>query len=90
MAALGTTDSILQRFIDAIITPAIYLLFVLALFVFMWGVFQMMYHADDPESRRQGKQNILWGVIGFVIMVGVYGLIRIITGTFGIENPYPY
>lgn len=85
-----TTDStILERFIDAVITPVIYFLFVVALFVFMWGVFQMMYHADDESERKQGRQNILWGVIGFVIMVGVYGLIRIVTGTFGIPDPFP-
>jgi hypothetical protein len=69
-----------------ILNPLITLLFAVALLVFLWGIFEFVKNSDDAKSREQGKQNILWGVIGMFIMFGVFRIIKIILATVGITG----
>lgn len=75
---------LLNKISDQIINPIILLLFVLALLYFIWGVTQYVIKADSDEQREQGKQHMIWGVVGMFIMVAVYGIIGIIKNTIGV------
>lgn len=81
---MNKADLVLSRLIDNILQPIVYLLFAVAFLVFFWGIFQMIRGADSEEAVSKGKQHILWGVIGLVIMFGALGIIEIVKGTFGI------
>ena len=70
-----------------ILNPLLTLLFLVALAVFFWGIVQFISDTDSNTAREEGKQNILWGIIGMFIMVSVYGIIRVILQTFGLPNP---
>lgn len=74
---------LLGKINDQIVNPAILLLFVLALLYFIWGVIQYVIKADSDEERTQGKQHMVWGIVGMFIMVAVYGIIAIIKNTIG-------
>lgn len=74
----------LDTFVDLIIQPIIVLLLVAGVAYFVWSVAVYIFKADDPKERQKGTQLLLWGVLGIVIMVGVIGIIRIVTSTFGI------
>jgi len=80
-------DSLISAIAEFIINPIIILLFVVALAVFFWGIFEFIRDAGSETGRETGKQHILWGVIGIFIMVSVFAIIRIILGTFGIPEP---
>lgn len=81
-------DGVIDRLIVYVIDPIIYFLFVLATAMFIWGVFQYMFNANDPDARAQGQQHILWGVVGAAIMVSVFGIIRFVTSTIGVPAPF--
>lgn len=69
--------------INNVIVPV---LFAIAFIVFIWGVFKtFVLGAGSDESKEQGKSLMLWGLIGFFVMVSVWGLVNILTGsvTFG-------
>jgi hypothetical protein len=68
-----------------ILNPLIQFAFIVAFVVFLWGVMEYIRSANNPEGRKIGQDHMLWGVIGLVIMVGVYGIITILTKTFGIN-----
>lgn len=68
-----------------ILNPLITLLFAVALLVFLWGVFEFVRKTDDEKSRTQGKRGMLWGIIGMFIMFAVFGIIRIILQTIGVD-----
>ncbi len=70
-----------------LLNPLIVLLFAIAIIVFLWGVYGFIRGADDAEARKDGAQHMLWGILGFVIMVAAYGIIHIILNTFGIPIP---
>lgn len=74
---------LIDRLANAVINPIIALLFSAAFLVFLWGIFEFVYYADDENAREKGKQHLLYGIIGMVIMVGAVGIVRIIQATVG-------
>jgi FtsH-binding integral membrane protein len=78
-------DNFIRSLANVILNPLIRLMFAAAVIYFLWGVFIYIMNADSEEKRREGGQHIMWGLIGLVIMMGVYGILRIATGTiFGL------
>jgi len=68
-----------------ILNPIIMLMFAVALVVFLWGVLGYIRNADNPKLRSEGQQSMLWGIVGMFIMFGVYGIIKIVLNTIGIN-----
>ncbi len=65
------------------------LIFALAVTMFVWGVVQYVINSDDEAKKQKGRQFIIWGIIGLVVMVSVWGLVKIVGTTFGIEYAIP-
>jgi len=78
---------LLNKINEVIINPLILLLFALATVVFVWGIIGFLASTGSDDGREKGKRHMLWGLIGMVIMVSVYGIIRFALSTFGIETP---
>lgn len=83
MAAL---NDFLSKVVVEIINPIILLLAALAFVLFLWGVFALVRRAGDSEARAEGRQAILWGLVGLVVIFGAYGIINIALDSFGLEN----
>ena len=81
-------DSIVFDINRTIVNPLIQFAFIVAFVVFIWGVMEFIRNANSPEGRKKGQDHMLWGIIGLVIMVGVYGLLLILTRTFGINATF--
>ena len=86
IAYADSVDDLLYKLNDKIINPAIEFAFIIALVVFLWGVTDYIRGANNQEKRKEGRQHMLWGVIGFLIMLGVFGIISILTRTLGIQG----
>lgn len=88
----ATTDSVVSATIAPIVryivNPAIELLMVVAVVVFIWGVAQLILGGDDADKRANGQRHILFGVIGLFIMIGVFGIVRLVANTIGVEIPF--
>ncbi len=70
------------RILNQFIIP---LLIAGALVWFIAGVVKYMM-AHDEDERKKGREQILYGVIGFAVIIGVWGLVQILTTTFGLNN----
>lgn len=81
-----TLNQLLNGVNRFILNPLIGLLFFVALLVFLWGVFRFVANASSEDARETGKRNMMWGILGMFIMVSVYGIIRLVLGTFGITQ----
>ncbi len=77
-------NNFLDKVVVQIVNPIILLLAALAFVVFLWGVFEFIAHAGDEAKRSEGKQAILWGLVGLVIIFGAYGIINLALSTFGV------
>ena len=77
-------DQLLLRINTYILNPFIGFLFVLATILFLFGLVRF-YLAGTPQDRAAGHRHMLWGLAGMFIMLSVFGIMRIIIGTFGID-----
>ncbi len=75
-------------FIGGILQPLVPLLIGLGVVVFIYGVLILMF-SEDGEKKEEGKQYMLWGIIGIFVMVSVWGLVSILSGSFGLNNTPP-
>jgi Type IV secretion system pilin len=74
---------ILNRTITYVVNPLVDLLIGLAVIYFLYGVFNFVRNAENPEKRIEGAKHILWGVVGIAIMFSVFTFTRIIKNTIG-------
>lgn len=72
-----------------IINPLIALLFGLAVVYFLYGIFEFISNQENEEAKTKGKSHMIWGIIGIVIMMGVFTILDIIMNTFNITGINP-
>jgi len=92
-ASAAVTDDVYKladlilTIINNVLVPVV---FAVAFIVFIWGVFRYFIAGkQDDESREQGKSLMLWGLIGFFLMVSVWGLVNILTNTLDLNTSVP-
>ena len=71
--------------IGSLLNKIIPVLIVLGVVYFVWGVISYVISSDE-EAKKAGKNRMIWGIIGLVVIVGMWGLVSIVTSTFGLSN----
>lgn len=62
-------------------------LMAIAFIVFLWGVYKyFILGATEEKSRTDGRQFVMWGIIGFVIILSVWSLVTILASTVGLTT----
>ena len=87
MTSNTALTNLLTPIINNIIVPVLLLLFGAAFVYFVWGIYKLVSNADSPEERAIGQRHILFSAIGMFIMLGAYGIIRLIANTLGVASP---
>lgn len=82
-ASAKTFAELVDELVGFLSSSAVTLVFALAFVYFFYGVAQYVLFPDG-ESKDKGRQMMLWGVIALTVMFSVYGLIRLVTATFGL------
>ncbi len=72
---------------NVILFPLMTLMMAVALLFFLWGCYEYVLGADSEESQTEGKKHMLYGIIGLLVMVSAYGILKIATATFGVPIP---
>lgn len=89
-AAINSLPSLGTFIINTINNVIVPVLFALAFIVFLWGAFQtFIVGANSDDAKEKGKNLMLWGLVGFFVMVSIWGLVNILTGTFDLNNSAP-
>ncbi len=71
--------------IISLLDIVIYLIIALAVIVFFYGIVLYIAKSDSESERKKGVQYILFGIIGLFVMISVWGLVYILTSTFGFK-----
>ena len=58
-------------------TAIVPLVYVIAFLTFLVGMVRFFFIGGE-EQRQKGKQFMLWGVIGFVVMFSVWGIVSLL------------
>ena len=79
-------SGLVNRFIGGVLTPLIYLFVAGGVVYFLAGVFKYIRQASDDKEREEGRKMMLYGIIALFVMVSVWGLVRVLQGTFVLDN----
>lgn len=80
----STAGTQLIGFVNNTLVP---LLFAVAFLVFIYGIYQyFIAGGSDPEKQSQGRQLAVYAIIGFVLIVALWGIVAIIRTLFGIQG----
>ena len=86
IANAAGTDTLVANFTNVIVMPIIALLIILGVVYFLYGVFKFVANAN-VEDKKEGKDTMIYGLIGLAIMVSAFGIIKLIVNTVGIQQP---
>lgn len=90
LAATGSLQELIleiTKFIGKYITP---LLISLAFIAFLYGVLVYFIRVtDDVKKRVEGRKYMIWGIIALFVMFSLWGILKIVNTTFGVQNVVP-
>jgi len=88
-AQFGEIDTFFGGMTNFIQNTLIPLLIAIAFIMFVYGAIKyfLIASSDEGEGKREeGKQLMLWGIIAFVIIVSVWGIVSLISSGLGFDN----
>lgn len=66
---------------------AVPLLFAISFIVFLYGIAQAyIFSKGDVAKVEAGHKLLLYGLIGFVVMISLWGLVNVVSNTFGLSG----
>ena len=86
---MEATGNLMTRIVDIIINPALLVLMALAFLLFVYGLVEFLFKLSEGGDNKEGKQHMIWGIVGMLIMISVYGIIGLIDNTFGLDIANP-
>lgn len=79
---------IVGKLTEIIINPALALIFSFGLLVFVYGLVEFIWGlSQETDKKKEGKQHMLWGLIGMFVMVSAIAIIKIIASVVGGNLP---
>ncbi len=86
MNSPASVCGLITTFSKVIINPLLLLLFSVGLLVFVWGIVEFLWGlSQDTEHKEQGKQHMLWGLVGMFVMASAFAIIKLIANTVGVN-----
>ena len=65
------------------------ILIAIAVIYIIYNTLMFIINASDPEKRKASQSGIIWGVVGLAVILSIWGLVAILTGTFSTNNTAP-
>jgi Type IV secretion system pilin len=82
MGEATTLVANLMAFMNGVLVPFV---FALAFLIFIWGMFKaFILGGSDEAAQSQGKSLMLYAVIGFVVMISIWGIVNLLVSSFGL------
>lgn len=79
----------MNKFVTLIIDPAILVVFAAGFLLFIYGLVEFLVAINQGGDTTEGKNHMVWGIVGMLIMISVYGIIALLDNTFGLDIANP-
>ena len=83
---LGTLMETMLDWINGSLIP---LMIAAAVLIFFWGIIKYIKAAGDATEKAASRSIMIWGIVALFVMVSVWGLVGILSGTLGTSNDRP-
>jgi hypothetical protein len=79
-----TMGALIINLINGVFVP---LIFAIAFLVFIYGVAKAyIFSNGEPAKVSEGHKLIMWGLIGFFVMISVWGIVNVIANSAGLTG----
>lgn len=86
-SGLYGVGSLVIQLINNVFVPVI---FAIAFIVFLYGVARTyIFSHGEPGEVEEGHKIILWSLIGFFVMLSIWGLVNVLSSTLGLNRIEP-
>lgn len=83
----GEINTFVGRITTFINNTLVPLVFGLALLVFIWGMFRFfILKGHDEDGQKAGKNLMIYAIVGFVLMVSIWGIVNLISNGLGFSG----
>ncbi|MEY4602531.1 MAG: hypothetical protein RL292_472 [Candidatus Parcubacteria bacterium] len=83
-AAFDAIKTLLKDF-KSILDLLVPIIFGLAVLFFFWGVAQFIRTVSE-KTKEEGKNKMIWGIVALFVMFSIWGIIKYIGDTVGIDT----
>jgi uncharacterized membrane protein len=73
--------------VEVIVNPILKVAMVVATVLFVYGIFEFIKGASNPDTLKRGQQHMIWGLVGLTIMISVFAIIDILLNSIGADTP---
>lgn len=81
LAEVTSAESLFEK-INSILKSILPIIISIAVIYFVYQV--MMYTiSGDEDKKKAARDGMIYGIIGLFVMISIWGLVAILTGTFG-------
>lgn len=89
--AVFNESSAFSNYLRAVITfiqgTLVPLVFAIAFLAFIWGALRyFVWGGADEEKRKEGKNLMIYAIIGFVLMVSIWGIVTFVSRGLGFDD----
>ncbi len=71
--------------LQGIVNTIIPFLITLGVLYFIWGVVQYVI-GDEEKAKEQGRDKMVFGIIGLVVIMSMWGLVYLVSNSFGLTG----
>ena len=75
-------SDVLEKIKEEVFQPIAIVIFTAGFFLFVWGLVKFLWNVEG--KKEEGKQHMLWGVIGMFVMVSIWAIIALLDNTLGL------
>jgi predicted PurR-regulated permease PerM len=80
-------QSYLSGILDFLGNAVVPVLLAVAILIFLWNITRyFIIGGANEESQEKARSLAIWGILAFVIIIAVWGIVNIVTETFGISG----
>jgi len=81
--AFNTLGEVISRVVNVFLIP---IASVILLLVFIWAGYDLMMSGGNPEKIKSARAKITTGIIGIVLLVLSFFIVRVVEMIFGIRS----
>ncbi len=83
-AELNSADDLMTR-LGVLMNEIVPVIIGLAVIYFIWGILKYV-TAGDAEDKSAARGYIIWGIIVIFVIVSIWGLVNLLSGTFRLNR----
>src|SRR3989338_10622280 len=77
---MNEATKLINNIKEYILNPIIGFMFAVVVVMFIYGIVEYIWSADNEDKVAVGKKHMIWGIVGMFVMIGVYGILNILSG----------